>query len=594
MEPDPGQLSASFAGLSLSIGPVSVASVVASTITQAPSGATTSMSSLPVSSTTSTQPSSTLSSGATTVFSTTPSSQSSSSQGTTSLSSASASTRMSSNPSGALYADKTGFKVGVSFGALATLGLLVALVSWWLRMRQRTRTRALENSVVWPWAKETPSDLPRSPAGLETGFGAHASNGDGANVWSAGCLDRLDAISPTDGRLPTLPPAVHSLNDTPYQTVQLHHTNSSVPDLAPNMGALQVTNLVPGDITSGSESSRASSVLSMAFVGHTPMPECGTPYEPMAFLGAQDNGLPVPWAPFHAHKKTTDFFRLKSSGNISEKSVGPLPYPGDIDHGVSAQGSWAASIKTNLVHAFNAVVGGPTPSNTAADHLTTSPRRKKRDWKHGADVLHYSVDTLSRGASIRSSHSDVKEWPPEEVEGNAYLTHQDAPTGGLPEAHSWASIPLEDEPQKSPQAEVKEEIATTAYDAEDNRLDIIEEYYAEQAFGSPSLHVDADPPRLPDIPQVSHTPSLSSLAIVCEGRSQRKSTKYRKSGPRKKTRGSRRPTLVTRKSSSACSVGSDMSRQSSVCSERLTDGEAFAKRMLRERRRRVMEMGAAR
>ena len=58
-----------------------------------------------------------------------------------------------------------------------------------------------------------------------------------------------------------------------------------------------------------------------------------------------------------------------------------------------------------------------------------------------------------------------------------------------------------------------------------------------------------------------------------------------------------RPAIVTRKSSSqssAVSVGSDMSRMSSVPSEGLTDAERFAKNILRERRRRVTEMAVGR
>ena len=95
-------------------------------------------------------------------------------------------------------------------------------------------------------------------------------------------------------------------------------------------------------------------------------------------------------------------------------------------------------------------------------------------------------------------------------------------------------------------------------------------------------------PKLPTTPSASEPPRREelepALAKKTTSRQHRKRTKRH------------RPAMVRRRSSqsSAVSVGSDMSRVSSVPSEGLTDGERFAKNVLRERRRRVLEMAVGR
>lgn len=410
---------------------------------------------------------------------------------------------------------------------------------------------------------------PPSPAGLETGFDAPPVHDEAAGAWGAGCLD---AVSPTDGRLPTFPQVAHTLDTTPYQTVQLYHPNSSVPDLAPNLGVLQVANLLPGDISSSAESSRASSVLSMVRMP----PDCGTPYERMSgerprFLAVQADVLPLPWSPLHMRDKRAEAQRPKSTSSISEKSLEPLPYPGDAPSSSVASSSWASSIRTNIVNVLNAVVRAPVAAHSAVDNLTNLPRRRPRSGDVGQQ---HGADMLSREASTYSTRSDFK--------------------NALPPASEWTSIPLEDDPHEVPHAvaETPNGDGLVSYSQQKHRLDIIEEYYSLGALeDSPQLSGE---PRLPDIPQMSDSPSRSSLAIVCEERAQRKSTKYKKGSTRKKTRASRRPVVVARASSSFYSVGSDMSRQSSASSQHLTAAEALAKRVLRERRRRVLEMAHVR
>lgn len=516
---------------------------------------------------------------------------SNSSQTTFSSSSASASTRMSSNPPGALLADSTGFKVGVSFGALAALGFLAAFLLWWIRQRQRRRTRKLGSSVAWPWEKQAQNDLHGSPTGLETGFGATPAHGDSADLWSAGCLHGLDAVSPIESRLPSLPQTAHTSDTAPYQTVQHPHANNSVPDLAPNMGVLQVTNLVPGDISSGTESSRASSVLSMT---HMPL-DCGTPYEPSVgerplISSVQEHALCLPWPSLYVRNKPAETQRLNSSSHISEKSLGPLPYPGDALTSAAPPSSWAASIRANIVHALHTVVKAPSAAQSVPDNLTSPPRRRQRGYNGEGDTTQqYDPGALSRDVSICSSISNVKEDL-----GNADNLMPRLEAHTIPSVPLWSSIPLDDNPAETPHrvADVADNKGPMDSTQEDSKLDFIEDYYSRGAMGgSESPHTGTEePPRLPDILRVSHTPSLSSLAIVCEARAQRKSTKYKKGGTRRKTRGSLRPALVTR-ASSLCSVGSDMSRRSSKSSQHLTDAEAMAKRALRERRRRVLEMG---
>ncbi|KAI0937930.1 hypothetical protein AcV7_003263 [Taiwanofungus camphoratus] len=498
--------------------------------------------------------------------------------------------------------------IGIAFGAIAAVAFVGVLFVWWMRIRRRTRHRALESTTTWPWDRDILGSSGNVEAGIDT-----STVHNGLGLWDIHEPMRREPshglfgsgfteghhISSVDGSSYPLPPApIHTdaRLANPYPTIQIHSANSSVPDLAPDLGRLQVANLMPGDVSSGDEASRAGSSLDMAPMPRTLSSECGTPFEPMAggrprFLGLGGSGLAVPWAPLRPRRQPS---RMSGLGIevTSEKDWVPLPYPGDTHAQNGPEvGGWAASLKSNLVNAFNAVVGASGTGGSVSDHLTRPPHRRKRSRK---SKRHESVETykgmLSRGSTMRSTGASVKDWTLEETRDGAGVVHIRLPDVS-DDVSNWLSDTIfENDIQKPPTAVLKSHNHELLSAHPTESVTRASSVYSTMSLGSPELpasRIATDPPRLPSIPPMSPT------STPCSTSHTRKSTRYRRHETRKKTHRSRRPTYMTRASSShsaATSVGSEMSCQSSARSERLTYAEEFAKKMLRERRKRVMEM----
>ncbi|KAI0633122.1 hypothetical protein C8Q77DRAFT_1158537 [Trametes polyzona] len=492
----------------------------------------------------------------------------------------------------------TSFYIGIAFAAIAGAGLIVAVLAWWLRIRSRTRRRKRNNTTSWPWDSDH-DRLGARQMSLEGGLGIHGYEGD--------MLQRSALSSPA---FPAPPPPAHTAGGggSPYVTISLHDAHQSVPDLAPDLGTLQITNLAPGDLPSGGESSRASTALGML---HTYPAEYGTPFMPHrpCFLGVEGAGLEVPWAPLRVGRSGSVTAPAGSrphpppplpparqdSADLQMSDV-PLPYPGDL--AVTAdphpppsdarQGSWAASIRSNLLNAFNAVVGGSpsqVPMAHANDPFTPVPHRNSQRARASPPrgPRDGGQPGVGRSSSAESAADARAGWA----------------LGPHHPARAPAQDPFADDLQIPP-------LPTPSHSGRDERLlfpsvrgsvtRASSMYSTISANPQTTDRIGDDPPRLPDIPSLARTDSTDS-SDTSEPRAPQDDLPSHKSTSKKlrtrtRTHRLRRPALPSRTSSgqrSAMSVGSDMSRTSSVCSE-LTDGERFAKDALRARRRRVMEM----
>ncbi|CDO75723.1 hypothetical protein BN946_scf184493.g21 [Trametes cinnabarina] len=456
----------------------------------------------------------------------------------------------------------------------------------------------------WPW------DPDRLGSGrqnsLEGGLGIRAERGmveRGGGLRSPISLTNGNGMSASRYTFPAPPPAAHTQGGygSPYVTVPLHHAHQSVPDLAYDLGTLQITNFAPGDL-SGGESSRASTALGTV---NDPYPaECGTPFQlhRPCFLGVENGGLDVPWQPLRVRRSGIAGGKdqgLFSHGERLDEPL-PLPYPEDVAESADGppaahtqrQESWAASIRMNLVNAFNAVVGSnPSQVPTASDMFTYAPHRNsQRDLQTSPRVLSNACTSVERTGTAGSS-SGATGWSLEACQNGAGLVHIRNASEVLPAEDPFADNVHLPPPAFIPQRDRSTDLLRAPAAGSVTRTSSM---YSTASLERPRSRICDDPPRLPTID------SLTRLAGEHDADTEPQEDENRRrrgrTQRRKQTRKLRRPTIVSRKSSSqdsAMSVGSEMSRTPSAASE-LTDGERFAKQALRERRRRVMEMNVGR
>lgn len=447
------------------------------------------------------------------------------------------------------HAHRTSLYLGIAFAGIALVSILVALVTWYYRIRSQSRREARSNKTRWPWD--------RNPDDVEGG-----ANGGGqydfGRLGAAGTTEKRDVFRP----LP-YPSAVLGAEDafrgfnpailnSPYRTVHVPEAQSSVPDLAPDLGALQVTNYAPGDVSSDEEASRANSrqgnVPDISEPGHTPTGSQWVEYR-------SDDGFSNPWPPFRAGS-TMGHDEKEVSEPEADKSSAPQPPARPVQDG------WAASLRSNIVHAFQSVVRAPT--QTPDDHFTPLPNRRVEREKCG-DIFgdEHAVDEPPADADSLTSWIRSTVRAPEEQNSDIKLPspallHARARLGPSPLARVPSSVYSVHSPAHSPLP----------------APDLTE--------GSRILDT------LPELP-------LSRNASSCSQHTPHKHTS-RAGKSRKSTRLNRKYT------SSYCSVGSDMSRSSSRASAMsggpsrqnsvsgpLTDQERFASNMLRQRRKRVAE-----
>jgi hypothetical protein len=216
----------------------------------------------------------------------------------------------------------------------------------------------------------------------------------------------------------------------PYPTPRplqphLRSSDSSVPRSSHTLGPLQVANMMPGDVyfSQSGSMTRPANYL-----------ELGTPREQVPgsrprFWGLEGNGLKVPWAqpcpgPDICYPKPTP----TSGQALTEPSSG-----------IGNEG-WTASLKSNIVNAFNAVASNLNVKHAVEeDHLTPVPHRKfHRLSVHDAGWGEHVGETLvakppTRQSTVSStSSSSSKAWTLEETGDGVGIVH----IRGLPKDHA--------------------------------------------------------------------------------------------------------------------------------------------------------------
>ncbi|RDX49710.1 hypothetical protein OH76DRAFT_507565 [Lentinus brumalis] len=471
---------------------------------------------------------------------------------------------------------------------IAVCLIVAGIVAWWVRMRRLRRQQREEAN--WPWGRD-PYDARQEK--LEGGLGIYTDGGEQVKRWDSDLM-----IEKGSNLVPPPPAHTHQRmhGSSPFVAVS-HDPGQSVADFAQDMGPLHIRNLASGDI-SGGETSRASTALGRAPSGPV---EYGTPFQPQrpAYMTLEGQGLDTPWAPLRTRKsrvaeglKQRQYTRHADMEDVSLED--PLPYPGEEKHasaltmaeGDDKQDTWAASIRLNLYNVYSAVVGA-TPQaspDESDDSFTRQPARhsqRRRAVPHGP-----------RDNSVEFSRSDTGDpsrreapWTLEETEMGRGIVHiQDSlDEYGVP--HTHIRDPFGDEPRASyAHNAVNDSRFLSALPSDViTRSSSVYSTVSDEPYPS---RVGLHPPRLPSIANLS--------AVTTEEFGGRKDSRHFNNRRRTKQYG--RPALPTRNSSqaSATSVGSEMSRETSTCSDELTDGERFAKQILRERRKRMKEMSVGR
>ncbi|TCD65174.1 hypothetical protein EIP91_003030 [Steccherinum ochraceum] len=335
---------------------------------------------------------------------------------------------------------------------------------------------------------------------------------------------------------------------TPFVPVP-YAAHQSVPDLAPDIGRLQVANHMPGDVSSGDEGgSRANSRE-----GGEPSRAQATPMQ----VYNRDNGvlMNVPLTPAHP--------AIQVTRAISESDEPPLPLPGQtrrmsLSHNWDRPAGWAASIRSNLAHAFNTVVGAQ-PSTSSTDELLTRRGDEALSTSRGESGDASSFGKLAYGGlevpavCFDEVSESAKDWD----DLSAWMTNQKFTP--VPSSHS-AVIPPNASGTPVPAALFKR---------------------------TPRASNGALPQATPVQPPLCRSTTTESVQGAKDRRRDLNALRRSRKSSKRDSAKLHRPTLAGKLSS--LSVGSEMSRVSSASSA-LNEQEKFARRALRERRRRVLEM----
>ena len=290
------------------------------------------------------------------------------------------------------------FLIGILLGSMAAIACLATLIAWLIRTRTHIRRRHQELAADIPWVQPS-SDHP----GLEEGrlgearfigrpvsrrpFWAALSEHDvGEPKRSKSYFnDRGQIYAPYLGSgssadhqgggdaTVTYPLPVH--HGSYQSTLSYGETSHDGHEGAPTLGPLQIFNLMPGDFSvepSPAPSTRSSVNLS----GDLGTPRGDDFISQPRFLGLENKGLRVPWGSTPQQPILSDQINLLDSEKPKTATA--------ANTGVGEKDGWTASLKTNLVNAFNAVAmnlsssglnnreGGetftPRPSRQAATH----------------------------------------------------------------------------------------------------------------------------------------------------------------------------------------------------------------------------------
>ena len=269
------------------------------------------------------------------------------------------------------------FLIGILLGSMAAIACLATLIAWLIRTRTHIRRRHQELAADIPWVQPS-SDH----AGLEEGrlgdtrfIGLPVSRGR-RPLWEAlsdhdvgepkrseSYFNDLGQIhgpylgtgSSTDhqgggGGSVTYPLPVH--HGSYQSTLSYGEASPDGHGRAPTLGPLQIFNLVPGDFSvepSPAPSTRSSVNLS----GDLGTPRGDDFLSQPRFLGLENKGLRIPWNSTPQESLLSDRRNLPDCETSKAATITTANAP--VNTGVGEKDRWTASLKTNLVNAFNAV-----------------------------------------------------------------------------------------------------------------------------------------------------------------------------------------------------------------------------------------------
>ncbi|KAI0041663.1 hypothetical protein FA95DRAFT_671979 [Auriscalpium vulgare] len=439
------------------------------------------------------------------------------------------------------------FYAGLALAGIAALAVILTLFMWWFRIRRRTRRRPWETH--W-WRR--PDDDSGEPSTAETQ----------RNWWQP--LDEPSAGEPVLGNTMFDPPtpedpfrdpvmashagAVDTANparhDSPCPAlkvipVEFQVSDATVPDITQDLGTLGLTNAVTGDIlTSGDETSRPTTALSANTDVGTLRDEDGKP----RYLSLDGGGLTVPWTPMH-HPAGSKWKTRLAAARPSNTADEPKE-------------TWTDSLKTNFTNAFAALTfNAPTHPPLPAPPPTP----------YGAGVGPI-LPLYGQGTADTA--------PPKESSVGSQLKDDPPAVGSTAHART-RMLPLPPGRPDSDDAGQNAQLGRPPPLAPESSVSLSSD---SQEHGQPSL-----PP--PPLPSPYHR--VTWRAAVRRPISGRRPPRPR--GTRSKPK---RPSTTHRHTSSAASdvsVGSDMTRSSSVATRwgNLNAKEEAARRALRERRKKA-------
>ncbi|CAA7262316.1 unnamed protein product [Cyclocybe aegerita] len=353
------------------------------------------------------------------------------------------------------------FYIGVILGALAGAACFIALIAWCLRRHAQARRRRAADMVV-PWARSRD---------MEEGGGYGGGELDAAigamNLGSREDLAHVQAWSPRGDRDVGEPRRVlgdgglsrYSLQDHLIPTHGLCLEDSlrslspaddveAAPPLHPKKTLRQLpSHLVDEDLLARARREnvrhfgRDVNQDDEADGEYNPYLDPRGPHDKPRYLGLHGNGLDVPWNQKSAEPPPRSMAeRLRNLGKPPAESpwndFPPLPTPGRDASGEKEEFEpWAASFRTSLVNAFNAVAANisstaSVPKLSETDVLTAPPRRQSRK------SIRSSVSNSKAPSSRPSLYSaPSKAWTLEEKEDGTGVVH----ILGIPELEKYGS-----------------------------------------------------------------------------------------------------------------------------------------------------------
>ena len=496
--------------------------------------------------------------------------------------------------------------VGSVLAAILGIALVIAIITWFLRVRSRRRS---DDELSWD---------PEPNSG-------HIYDNESFYDSPPPFQASRDRIMPQTRPRPSGPTTKFQADFVEPHAMRTPYSHLATPELAHTTGPLAVTNLMPGDVPLSANTS--------IFMGSRPGSTQVTPQidnSAPRFMRLQDGGLPVPW--YRGTPEQTKGATLRPKGWPSRISAASLkkalspspPESAQLDPlqprtsaanlrthfggssiqlpepARTADQTWSGTIRTGITNALNAVMRTPVRPPDPPDHNLTPvrPRPNRRlSSRTGISSLDnmsrmstpsrtasYTIEETSEGCGIVHVHphrypretSGFDEAINEEETGYESYTSRSP----LPGSSSWESSPANAVPTRESPAPGIPRVP-------------------DDVVGRPS-----SVPRLPAIRPLSRAWTLRSEGFITLPESddgyrsafnqmvdQRKQEYDRRLSELEAVAAEEasRPIMSRASTTSFMTESTVMSRQPSVMDEE----EINAKKVLRMRRKRAMALSAA-